>query len=318
MTLKVRHFRNTDAAAICEVWNAHHELLGPSLPITQMHLEIFVLAKQYFEAANLVVAETDNGIEGFLQLSPMASAELEELNESGMAISAICVRPCEQEDEIARLLLEAAITKVQSQARSFCDFKPLLPNAAFFLGLGTGDSITGLTALENRTQQWLQESGFAPTEPSSLWELELASFQAPVDRQLIQIRRAAQVARQVDEPELPWWQACVLGHTEPSAFHLLHKKEGRLLSKVLFWTLAPELMTSPESIAWLWPPTAGQETEQNAELLFLLCEAIRELQSERVDTIRCVSSAQDNELNEILRRAGFRSSMTGMHFRKSF
>lgn len=317
MTLKVRQFRNTDAAAICDVWNAHHELLGPFLPITPMHLEIFVLAKQYFDSPNLIVAEGESGLVGFVQLAPVSVAELNDVDSGGMSISALCVCPSESQDETAGELIDAAIERVKEKGSSYCDFKPLLPNAAFFVGLGVGDSLAGLTASENQTQTWLQTAGFTPLLPSSVWDLDLATFQPPVDRQQIQIRRAAQVSRQIDEPDLPWWQACILGHTDPSAFHLLHKNEGKLLAETLVWTLAPELVTSPESVAWLWPPSTSDSEEANAQLLFLLCEAMRELQAERIDTVRCVSSAQDDDLNELLRKAGFRSSLTGMNFRKT-
>ena len=316
MTLTVRHYRNTDAAEICTVWNSHHELLGPFLPLTPMHLEIFVLAKQYFDAQNLLLVENESRVEGFIQLAQTSIDGLED-QATKISASSICIRPSEDEEQVAAKLIEAACERAQALGASSCDFKPPLPHASFFVGLGIGDSMVGLTTLEGRTEQWLRAAGFEPITPVSQWELDLGNFQPPVDRQLIQIRRSAQVSRQIDEPNLAWWQACLLGHTEPTAFHLLHRTEGRLLADVLFWTLATELVTTPESVAWLWPPQLPEQDEEKAQLLFLLCEAIRELQSERVDTVRCVSAAQDDELIELLRKVGFRSSLSGFQLSKS-
>lgn len=315
MPLTPRTFRNTDVSSICEVWNSHYEGQDPTWRIDPLRLEIFALAKPYFDAKQLWVVELEGRVEGFIHCGPAASEDLNDQASEPIGISAFCVRSGEREDEIAAALLAAVSEYANERDIKECVFKPTIPNTAFYLGLGPGDSLAGAVQSDVRTCKWLSDAGFEPAYPTSVWELEVVSFQARVDRQMIQIRRASQVSREVDEPQFAWWQACVLGHTEPAAFQLAHRAERRLMCEVLFWTLAPELHSTPSSVAWLWPPVLAEE---NAPLVFLLSEAIRGLQSDRVDLVRAVSLADDSSATDVLRTVGFTPTISGMVFSKRF
>ncbi len=52
---------------------------------------------------------------------------------------------------------------------------------------------------------------------------------------------------------MPWRQACILGHAEPTGFQLTLRAEGTVAHELLVWTVGQELMTAPESAVWLWP-----------------------------------------------------------------
>ncbi|MEZ6136290.1 MAG: hypothetical protein R3C53_15450 [Pirellulaceae bacterium] len=353
MTLSIRNFLNTDVEAVCRVWNAHYADQGYSSQIDPLRLELCSLAKPYFDAHELLIAQVRDEIVGFAHVSgPIAAEQTQavEAASAGMsvrAIAALCVVPRPDEAEVASALLRRCDDLCTDRTSVNCMFKPMLPLVGHYLGLGPGDSMIGLSSAEHRVGQWLKDAGYAAQVPTSQWELDMTIYQPPVDRVQVQVRRAAHVNRQVDEPQLPWWQACVLGHTEPTAFYLTDRAQRRVLQDILFWMIAPELQSEPESIAWLWPPhlepppqhlqpnssnhtratsfapvgfgasaAASNQPSPRDHLLFLLAESLRELQTENIESVRTVTTADDNVMSSLLKRLGFRTRQSGVVFSK--
>ena len=377
MPATIRTFRNTDAEAICRVWNEHYAEQGVDAHLLPLALELGCLAKPFFEPNDLVIAEVDDTVVGFMHMAKVAGGDgVGDANEvagfdffasrdplvadplvtdseasvaestllkvqqatpvpQSLAIVALCVSPLVVSDsqlgfqgtdaDIAAQLLkygeQTAIEFSLDQLR----FKPMLPNGGFYLGYGPADSMIGTTSNEQRTCEWLRGAGFEPARPTNLWELDLSRCQAPVVRMQLQIRRTAHVDRQVDEPLLPWWQACVLGHTEAAAFQLTDRLEKRVLLEILYWTVAPELQLSPHSVAWLWPPELppsepgggnARTPSLSDKMVFLLGESLRELQGESIDLVRTVSTADHPAMSQLLRRLGFKPLQSGMVFHK--
>ena len=313
----VRSFCNTDIPSLCSVWNEHYGELAP--PLNGLRLEFFSLAKPYFDNSQVLVAEEESNIVGFLHYGPTSDNSGNEACDTSVAIFALCVLKLPNEDEVAAALLRSFQQEVERQQIATCRFRPSLPDCAFYLGLGPADSIAGATTQEVRLCKWLANAGFAPHNPTCLWELSLSEFKPPIDRMQIQIRRAAAVNQQLDEPVLPWWQACVLGHTEPTKFQLIHRLEKRVLCDALFWSLSHELQTEPRSVIWLWPKNfSADETVTDDHITFLLAESFRQFQVERLDLVRTAVFANDDENTATLRKLGFHPVSNGMIFERQF
>ncbi len=326
MSLTLRRFRNTDVDALCRVWNAHFADHGYESRIDPLRLELSCLAKPYFESQDLVLAELAEQVVGFMHVGQLANSDFSGPAADSTAISALCVEPCQLEADVAQALLAHADEISRARGAAHCHFRPMFPNAAFYLGLGPADSMMGVTSHEHRVCVWLNEAGYRPFAATSQWELELATFQPPVDRLQIQIRRSAHVDRQVDEPRMPWWQACLLGHTEPTAFQLTHRTARVVLNEVLLWVVAPELQTSPDNVAWLWPlnltasvlpmPAEVADSQAKDQLVFLLAETLRALRDDNIELVRTVSAADDPLASQVLKRLGFRARQSGVVFAK--
>lgn len=314
MPITIRNFRNTDLEPVCSIWNAHYAESLNHGQLSPLRLELYCLAKPYFDPRDLLIVEDEGRVAGFLHFAPLGNQDGSDVSVHEVGISALCVMPGENENRLAAMLLTEFEKVARARAIRRCYFKPLLPNCAFYLGLGPGDSMVGAVPSEVRVCNWLSQSGFKPTTPTCQWELDLMSFKPPIDRMQIQVRRAAQVNRQVDEPELPWWQACVLGHTEISGFQLTHRKEKRVVTEVLFWALAPELQSTPESTLWLWPPMLSNQPLAADHATFLLAESLREFQKEGLDCVRTVSLADETNTSAILRKLGFQPHQNGFVF----
>ena len=312
---------NTDVAAICRVWNSHFADRDIGCPMDPLRLELCCLAKPYFSANDLLLAEVDSVVVGFAQLAHEIEAK-HSATPTGIAVSALCVAQREDEDSIAAELLRHCCQRMRASSAATFAFKPILPNASYFLGFGPGDSMLGVTSAERRTCEWLQAAGFQPRIPTTQWELNLADFRPVVDRTQVQIRRSAYVDREIDEPQLPWKQACILGHAEPTAFHLTCRAERRVLQDVLFWGISPELRASSEIVFWLWPLELSADAQDGKwqgasvsdQLIFLLSESLRYLIDDGVDQVRCVTQADDSATGQLLSRLGFRSIQAGVVF----
>jgi hypothetical protein len=309
----VRTFRNTDVDSICRVWNAHFGDLGFAAQIDPLRLELCSLAKPYFREQDLLIAEEDEQVVGFLHLGQVANDQLTDAEQDAASIAALCVVPSDIEEAVAGALLNCAEAVIAGRNSSLWRYKPMLPDCSFYLGLGPADSMGGATTSERRCCGWLSAAGFLPSLPTSHWELDLTDFQPPVNRIQIQIRRSAHVERLPEEPSMPWWQACVLGHTDPSEFRLTQRSDQQMLGEALFWTVSPELQTVPESVVWMWPPSKKSEADQT---VFLIGEACRQLQNERIDVVRTATAANDTATNGILQRLGFSAVQSGIVFEK--
>jgi hypothetical protein len=317
VAIAIRSYRNTDSASICRVWNAHHTGLGVGR-ISSLHFELTALAKPYFAADDLLVATVDGELQGFLHLSSASSADMTEADSTRGVLSALCIAPGENENELAAALLKRADQVLHAAGVTSCTTRPMPPDCPFYLGLGAGDSMMGITIADQRTYGWLVKANWVPRQATSGWELFLDNFQPPVDRLQIQIRRMAHVDRMLDEPMLPWRQACLLGHTEPTGFQLTLRVEGTVVQKLLVWSVGQELMTTPESVVWLWPIEVVESTQIADQLVFLLSESLRQMADDRVEVIRTYSDAAKTLVTSVLTRLGFRNANSGVVLEKLY
>ncbi len=283
--------------------------------VNALQFELGCLSKTYFDSEALFIAELAGKVVGFAHLGPAANRDLTDSAVEVATIAALCVSPLEEEAGIAAALLAEVESAATRKGANRCVFRSLLPDVAFYLGLGPAGSLIGATSHEHRMHSWLTSNDYQASEETILWTLDLASFRPPVDRQQMQIRRTAHVNRDVDEPFLPWWQACLLGHTEPTSLQLIHRTEKRVMHEVLCWTVASELKTDPSTNLWLWPPKLDSVDDTDS-LLFLLGESMREFSDERVDYAIVASASHQTHLNDLYRRLGFSAEQSGAIYEK--
>jgi hypothetical protein len=289
--------------------------------MTPLLFELMVLAKPYFNQQDLLVACDAQQVRGFIHLAVPANGDQSDDEPSRAIISALCVTPSDDDCTqamIAERLIEAAENRLRAKQVSSCTFRPMLPDCPFYLGLGYGDSMMGVTTAEQRIHDWLLAAGFAALQATSMWQVDLSKFQAPVDRLQIQVRRTAHVDRILDEPQLPWRQACMLGHAEPMGFQLTLRAEARVVEQLLMWTIAPEITASQDSVAWLWPIQIGSRPQASDQLIFLMAEALRQLADERVDIVRTTTDSSNTSVNGVLSRLGFKNHLNGVVLEKRY
>ena len=309
MSFTIRTFRNSDTPQLCSVWNQHTQIFGSCDSLNVQTFELSVLAKPYFDARHLFVAELAGSIVGFAHLGFAPQNDLMEANRQQAVLSAMALLKHDSEAEIARALLQCVSHSALAAGATTIEVMPMLPWAPFYIGVGKGDSIQGVVAEDVRLNEWLDRGGFFPRIITTLWELELTAFHPPMDRQQIQIRRNAHVDRCLDEPVYPWQLACQMGHTEQMRFELVHRVRDEVICRALFWTIDHSLIPSPQQISRLWWPDAIASETVDC-YTFLLSDAFRQLALDRFDVVRAILVAGDPTL-KILERLGFQKRGSG-------
>ncbi len=188
---------------------------------------------------------------------------------------------------------------------------------AFYIGMAPGDCLMGVVSYDRRLLRWLTSVGFQSTSPTENWELDLSTFRPPMDRGQLAIRRLASIGRILDDIQNDWWNAVVLGHTEQIRFHLSYRKHGTITEEVLFWHTDPAWSGISSSIARVWLPAIPSDGEPRDRIVYLLCEAFRQLQMERFAKIRAITSPADAASVSVLEKLSFRTVDQGMIYKKS-
>lgn len=285
--------------------------------IKPISFELSVLAKPYFDAKFLFVAVEENRIVGFAHLGFPPTRDYRDLDMQQSILCCLCVIPHSNEAEIAAELL-ARVGSVSNTLRvSRIQVMPMAPDCPFYLGLAPGDGISGVLTSDTRLRSWLIADHFDVSETVNVWELDAARFHCPMDRIQIQIRRMAHVDRYLAEPVIPWWPACVLGHTDQFGFQLTHHKEKRVVCEALFWIVDNDVKPQLDIIARLWLADKRLNCEMPDHSVFLLSESIRQLFVDRVQTVRAFARSSDSELRQIFGRLGMTSTQEGTVYSKS-
>ena len=310
MSLLIRAYQNTDTQSLCRVFNSHYEAVGLPSAIVPLSLELCVLSKPYFEAKYLLVAEQSGQVVGFTQLGFEPEESLNSLSTEAAVMSALCVQPGPEDFVVGQVLVEEAMRTLSDDGAKRVRFCPPPPAAPYFAGLSPGDGMIGCPMLDPRVRGWLSAGQWIVEQPVVCWEVDLNRFQPPMDRTQIQIRRMAHVDRLLDEPELPWYVASMLGHTEPIGFQLTSRQSRMVTSEIVIWTIGHELLPQCEMIAHLWP-LASHPPEQDDQLVFLISEALRQLREDRIDVVRTVVPGHDTSMARLLSRIGFSAALSG-------
>ena len=292
------------------MFNSHYEAVGLPGTIVPLSLELCVLSKPYFESHYLLVAEEAGQIVGFTQVGFEPDESLESISGTAGVMSALCVLPGPEDFAVGQVLVEEAVRRLQSSGARRVRFCPPPPAAPYFAGLSPGDGMIGCPMVDPRVRAWLDASEWVAEQSIACREIDLNRFQPPMDRTQIQIRRMAHVDRLLDEPELPWYIASMLGHTEPIGFQLTSRQTRMVTAEIVIWTIGHELLPQCEAIAHLWP-VSGCPPGQEDQLVFLISEAMRQLREDRVDIVRTVSPENDTTVARMLSRIGFATTLTG-------
>lgn len=314
MALDIRSYRNTDAQALCEVFDAHYRAVGLPHVLSPLSLELCILSKPYFAPEHLLIAEQDGKPIGFAQIGFEPDQELGAIDQSLGVISALCVTAHESADASAQELLQAAQKTAAALGARRLRFCPPAPATPYFAGLAPGDAMIGVPDADTRQLAWISNAGWSPGDRVAYWNLDLASFHAPVDRTQIQIRRMAHVDRLLDEPMFPWYLASVLGHTEQIAFQLTSRTTRTVAADCVLWMIGQELLAQHDLIAHLWPLDPQTCAQSEDHVVFLLAEAFRQLREDRFDEVSTVAHEHESAILRVLERVGFSPLLVGTVF----
>ena len=315
----IRTYLNTDTPFLAKLWHDHHLVFHSKSVCPISVWDQCVLGKPFFLCSGLVLATNQDCIPvGFIHFGFARNKDGSDTSDSSAMVHKICIAPHDQEDAIAKVLIEHALGSMQEKNATSCTALGTTELNAFYLGVGEGDNLMGVIAKDTRTQRWLSQAGFAPTRPTECWELDLSCFRPPMDRTQISIRRTCTVGRLLDEDTHEWWLSSVLGHCEQIRFNLVLRSPPKVESEVMFWFPDPTILGVDSSVVRLWLPNVPESEEARERFIYLMAEALRQLQQERRRSVRTFASADHQRSITLLQRLGFHSVEHGLVFLKTF
>lgn len=309
----IRSFLNTDTPSLAHIWSDHHSAYGSSSRCNASLWDQCILSKAYFSPDQLLLAIDANGeAHGLIHFGTALDEDGKNLSGDTGMIHRLCIRPHIDEDGIANLLMEKACQLLKSVGLKRCLAVGALESSSFYLGIAEGDNRMGVSAADQRLQNWLVSGRFQPCIPTECWEVSLDSFRPPMDRMQISIRRACTISRVLDEYQSNWWISTVLGHCDQVRFSLVSRGPDRTEMEVMLWYPDATIRGVDSTTARLKLPSIPEDEENRERLIHLIAESLRQLQAERKRAVRVVASAQNTACTRLLQRLNFRTTDHGM------
>lgn len=304
--ISYRPFRNTDPPKLAEVWRSQPPLRRRAQGINVECLERYVFSKPYFDREGLVVAVEDDYLLGFAHGGFGPSKDETTLSYEVGVVSALLTSPNASADVAGELLtMVEAYLADRGAARSLASgadqWRP------FYLGLYGGAELPGVLTGDPAKEAFL-DSGYSPQGGATIFQRSLVGFRPPVDRSLMQVRRSFHIEATLDPPAKNWWDACTLADADRTEFCLETRDHRELRERVIFSEM--EQMSNSWGVRAVGL-THWEEPKEEADhnvLLFLLAEAMRQLQSQGVSLVETQLPADATEAPgrmAMLQRLGF-------------
>jgi ribosomal protein S18 acetylase RimI-like enzyme len=313
--MEYRSFKNTDPPGLAEVWNESFTGRGAFPLRSNMSWEHSVFSKPYFDRDGLIVAEEDGRIVGFAHagFGPNA-AETDISTEIGL-ICAVAVRPSHRRRKIGTELLRRCERYLQElRVHEFVagGLKPFNP---FYFGMYGGSDSPGFLVSDAGAAPFFEHNGYLEANTTLVFELQLESFQPPVDNRFLNLRRAYDV-QLLPQPELnSWWQDCVFGPFEPVEFRLMDKLSGIPAARTLIWEMS-SARPPGFPMAGILDLQVRPEVRRRGLARFLLTQMLRYLQEQFFRIIEVHVPEMNTTAAELIHSLGFAQVDVGHTYRR--
>lgn len=309
---KIRDFCNADLPGLARVWSDHWSQVDVPPPISASIIERALLSRSFFEPNHLLVAEYDSRVEAWCQWNPNEDDAADQSQEN-VVLSAICfsqagLDSCDD-------LLTAAEQDVRSSGHSAITVGPLRDDHFGYVGLPPIGHGIGVPETDVRVASLLTRHGYSPDGSYSRMVVPTAPYRAPVNREMMQLRRTT---RTETSPIMPSGgrHAAAMSHLDIENHVLVNHRSGECLASLRLWLSDPDsqVMSCSEAILDLTPSdSAGRLTAAES---FLIAAVIRTLANRCVFQVETAVDSEDQTLIEQLEALSFRCTQRGRRWRK--
>lgn len=269
----VRPFINTDPPRIAELWNHQSQSRCLAQPMTTALLETHVLAKPYFEAENLLVAEEEGEVVGFVHVACCLRGP--ETAKKGI-VAMLMTSKSPPRKRIQDHLLAAAEDRLRQLGSTTAYFYGNGDFAPFYFGLYGGSGNRGVVASDPRCLEIAARNDYHTELVWSVMQRTIHGFRPPVNREQMTLRRAYIVIMEDDPVSPVWSEACLFAQKLRTRFILTKKHDPTPLTSVTFaqldlfsqiWGVRAMALIDWENLATL----------DESLMIFFLGEAFRQL-----------------------------------------
>ena len=313
--IEYRPFLNSDPPALIRIWQSRPDQRAMMQPMSVTLLEMFALSKPYFDRQGLIVAVDEGRPIGFAHAGFGPNRTNDALSHD---IGVICMLVAE------RIPMRwTSSSNYCSGARATCKVAVLWnfgPEDIIRSVRSTSDSMAAAICrasscrIRNRTNCIC--AGYAEVDHCVVYELDLAAFHAPVNRQQLQLKRQYQVLAQVNPESPTWWDACIFGPSDRIRFVLQEKQSGTVCGETTFWDMGPLSTRQPGNAMGLISFRVLQAQRGQGLGEFLLAESLRQLQASGISRVQAQTRRRHEAAQRVLAKVGFQPVDEGIIFGK--
>ena len=158
--------------------------------------------------------------------------------------------------------------------------------------------------------------GYREIEKTVGLKLNLAQFEAKIDRRQMLIRRQMVVEPTADAPTRTWWEACTLGPFDLTQYALVQRDSGMLVAKAIFRNMDPFATSMETHATGLIDLYIEPDQRRQGLATFILCEAFRQFQRQGVAAVEVQTLEANISALELYKKLGFQRSGEGSVYRK--
>ncbi|GAG26370.1 unnamed protein product, partial [marine sediment metagenome] len=230
--------------------------------------------------------------------------------------SLVMVRPDCSELEVASGLLgrcEDYLRRSGTKVLYGGGIRPLNP---FYIGLYGGSELPGVLDSDTIARQLYPANGYQEIDRTIILQRELSGFEAPIDRNQMQIRRRMIVEVEVDPRPRTWWEACTTGDFDITRFELLTRSGGPAVARATFRSMASSGTYTAGGGSGLIDLWVDQSLRRRGLAVFVLSEACRQFIRDGVSRLEAQVMIHNVAALGVYRKLGFQQIGQGSVFRK--
>ena len=225
-------------------------------------------------------------------------------------------RPDCRTADVAAGLLEHSETYLRNRGAKVFYGGGIRPLNAFYFGLYGGSEMPGVLETDRPAQEAYLSRGYEEIDRTLALGLDLAAFEAPIDRQQMQIRRQMLVEVSADLPPRTWWEACVLGEFDVTRFDLTPRGGGPAVASAAFRSMELAANLGSGKTVGLIELYVDEAYRRRGLAVFLLSEAFRQFARQGIATVEAQAMQHNVAALGMYRKLKFRQTGEGSVFRK--
>lgn len=234
-----RPYRNSDSPALAALWN--RGLSGPAVarPLTVHEFDLFVIGGPLFEAAGLVLAESDGAVVGFAHAG-FGPANLDDpplhLSRAMGTVAMLVVEPGRDAPDVENGLIAEAVRYLRRRGAEVVYAGGRLPLNPFYWGVYGGSEWSGILDSHASFGCAVRRAGFEPVGATVLLEADLSEPERRAPKGVL-LRR--QTRFEIEEEAFPasWWEALAIGDLGLTQYRLFSRPDDVELARATTWDM---------------------------------------------------------------------------------
>jgi hypothetical protein len=270
--------------------------------VREAQLEQAILSRTFFRADELLVAASDNRLEGWLQCCPSPH------DQGLVVVPVICLAPYASSSTASQLLQETRRRSGNLGAQRI-QVGIARDNAFGYAGLDPIGHGVGIVEHDTRLQSILVGEGFHPASSATAMSVSVVGFRPPMTRDALQYRRTTLVEHapyRFSDPR----QAAGMSHLDVETQCLVNRG-GERLASFEQWLSDPEAEVMRPSLMILDLGQAHQRGRLSGAESYLIAAQIQEAAQRNILTIETSVDDDKLELKTQLETLQFRPTSRG-------